>query len=57
MVRLAIEPGLHQPALFVTKVQRGTGTPDVLTKISHWPNKRLDDLLPHRYKALCQQAA
>jgi transposase len=35
----------------------GTYIADVLTKISHWPNKRLDDLLPHRYKALCQQAA
>jgi hypothetical protein len=35
----------------------GTYIADVLTKISHWPNKRLGDLLPHRYKALCQQAA
>lgn len=34
----------------------GSYIADVLTKISDWPHKRLDDLLPHRYKALAQQA-
>jgi hypothetical protein len=30
---------------------------DILTKVSTWPNQRIDDLLPYGWRALAEQAA